>query len=382
MTIVQPVCILLLLLFLPRGMMLLAKRPIFRSLGTVFLCYAAGFLLSFVFSDTGIAVTVSEVCIPLAIPLILFSCNLKVLHLTAKPMLGSFSLNLVAVLVIATAGFFLFRNSLPHADTLAAMLTGLYTGGTPNLMAIGMALELPQSEIVLANTADLIAGAFYFLLTLTLFRKLLPKFLPAYRPRLQAAAAEEAEGLVQGYLPKQPESRLQWKRLLPVFGLAVLILALSCGTALLLTGELHVAVVMLGVTTLGVAASCWKPVNRCPGTYRCGQYLIYIFSLAIGMSFDLSAVNLQSLNLLLMLLFVQFGTVALHFFLCWLVRIDAHTALITSVAGIFGPAFVPAASAALENDEITLPGLACGVLGYGIGNYVGIGFAFLLGLFF
>jgi len=48
------------------------------------------------------------------------------------------------------------------------------------------------------------------------------------------------------------------------------------------------------------------------------------------------------------------------------------------VAGVFGPAFIIPVAKALKNDEIILPGILCGILGYAIGNYLGIGLGSIL----
>lgn len=376
---VWDILIILLVLFLPRLLMTLGKRPGFSLLGPVFLCYAAGILLSFVLPASGMAMTLSELLVPLAIPLILFSCNVAVLRKLARPMLTSFGLNGVAVIIAATLGFFIFRNLIGQAGPIAAMLTGLYTGGTPNMMAIGLALNVPSDTIVLANTADMIAGGVYFLLILSVGRTLLGRVLKPYCPVLAPSRLEEDDELVRRYMPeKQPLSLAMLRPLAGAMGLALACLAVSAGVALLLTGSLHVAVVMLGVTTLGVACSFNRRVRSCPGTYQIGQYLIYMFSLAIGLSFDLSALNGSALLLFALLLLVQFGAVGLHLLLCRWARVDRDTMIITSIAGIFGPAFIAPTAAALNNDEVLLPGLACGILGYGLGNYLGIGLGYLL----
>jgi uncharacterized membrane protein len=80
-------------------------------------------------------------------------------------------------------------------------------------------------------------------------------------------------------------------------------------------------------------------------------------------------------------MFVQFGSVIVHLVFCRLFAIDGHTGLITSTAGIFGPAFIPPVANALKNREVILPGLICGVIGLAIGNYLGIGLAGLLRIF-
>jgi len=62
-------------------------------------------------------------------------------------------------------------------------------------------------------------------------------------------------------------------------------------------------------------------------------------------------------------------------------KIDADTSLITSTAGVYGPAFIVPVAEALDNREVVLPGLICGILGYAAGNYLGIGIAIALKFF-
>ena len=141
MNVVWSILVVLAMALGPRAMVLLAKRVrILGMLGPVFLCYASGILLSLVVPDTKIAMSISEILVPIAIPLILFSADLSSIRRLAKPMLNSFILVVVAVSVVAGGSYLLYRNVIPEAYKYAGMIVGLYTGGTPNLMAIGAAL--------------------------------------------------------------------------------------------------------------------------------------------------------------------------------------------------------------------------------------------------
>lgn len=375
------------LLFFPAAVLALCRKVAFlRILGPVFLCYAGGFLVSLLpvpGLDKGFPMSLAEIMIPLAIPMILFSADLKSLSRLGGRALLSFGLGSLAVVLAATLGFFLSRDRLDGSAEIAGMLTGLYTGGTPNLMAIGVALGVSGDRLVLANTADMVAGALYFLLLLTVADRLVRKVLKSPVPAegAPAAGAVPQLGTAAEYLDVEVHGSLRNRaRLLLPFLASVLGLGLSAGLALLLTGTLDVAIVMVGVTTAGILGSLVRPLRTVPGTYAAGQYLIYIFSAAIGMSMDLHALGQGALPLLVLLLSVQFGAVLLHLLFCLLFRIDAHTMLITSTAGIFGPAFIPPVANALSNRAILLPGLLCGILGYAIGNYLGIGLALLLRL--
>lgn len=92
MTMIWPIAITILILFVPRGMILLSDRhTLFRMLSPVFLCYLSGFLFSFIIPDTAFAMRLSEVLVPVAIPLILFTADLKSIRRLARPILVSFS---------------------------------------------------------------------------------------------------------------------------------------------------------------------------------------------------------------------------------------------------------------------------------------------------
>ncbi len=76
--------------------------------------------------------------------------------------------------------------------------------------------------------------------------------------------------------------------------------------------------------------------------------------------------------------FVVFGSVLLHYLLAILFRVDRDTLIITSTAAIFGPAFIGPVANAIGNKGIIPIGIALGLIGYAIGNFLGIGFAELL----
>lgn len=383
MTIFWNVLVVLIMALGPRAMVLLSKRfRILGMLGPVFLCYACGILFSLIIPEKKIAMDISEILVPIAIPLILFSADLSSVRKLAKPMLNSFILVAVSVSLVACATYLIFRTLIPEAYKYAGMIIGLYTGGTPNLMAIGAALSVSESHIVLANASDVIVGGTYFLLLISVMPRLTRRFLKPF----VKTETESDEGFIQNlektYIPdKEPFSLKLILRHVPIVLLGILSLAIAAGLALLITGKLDVVIIMLVVTTCGIGFSFIKKVRAAPGSYTVGQYLILMFSLGIGMSFNFSALNKEALLLLAMFATAQFGAVLVHLLLSKACKIDADTSLITSTAGVYGPAFIVPVAEALDNREVVLPGLICGILGYAAGNYLGIGIAIALKFF-
>jgi uncharacterized membrane protein len=389
----------LVILFLPRLVILAASRVKFlNTLGEVFLCYFIGLLLSFVFKAVGaniaIASDFSSVLVCIAMPLILFSADLPALKKLAKPMLTSFGMNCIAAIAVAVAAFFIFKNIVPAAQNISAMLVGSYVGGTPNMIAIGKSMNAPNSQILLLQTADMLGGGTYFLLLLSLMpwlaRKLMPKYIKAGL-NTPALSSETQRYVKEFSAKKQPVKPIKaFLSRIAMVGLAVLCFTAAAGLCLLLPSAYgntglaklseYTVIIMLVVTTGGIALSFVKKIRTAPGTYGTGIYFILMFAVVMGLSFDISSIG-QVLLLLVMELVIQYGTVAVHFILGKLGKIDADTWVITSCAGIFGPPFIIPVAKALKNDEIILPGILCGILGLVIGNYAGIGVGNLLNLF-
>ncbi|MDZ7822104.1 MAG: DUF819 family protein [Candidatus Marinimicrobia bacterium] len=68
----------------------------------------------------------------------------------------------------------------------------------------------------------------------------------------------------------------------------------------------------------------------------------------------------------------------IHTLLSKLMKIDADTHLVTMTALVYSPPFVPVVAAVLKNKQVIMSGMLAGIAGWIIGNYAGIGFAYLM----
>ena len=75
---------------------------------------------------------------------------------------------------------------------------------------------------------------------------------------------------------------------------------------------------------------------------------------------------------------VIFGSLIIQALLSKIFKVDADTFIITPTAFICSPPFVPVVAGALRNREIIFSGLTVGIIGYAIGNYLGVFIAWLL----
>lgn len=341
------------------------------ALGATVLAYVAGILWGNIPGlpvDNATALSLAEVTVPLAIPFLLFGTDfMRWLRLARRTVL-SFALAVAAAVAAAAIGALVFSARVDEWWKVAGMFVGVYTGGTVNLTAIGLALGVRQETFVMVNAADVVVGSIYLLFLMTVAQRVLLRFLPPFQRDESAAAAAAAEPA------RGPGGAAALVR---VCLLAAAIVGAGAGAALLLTGRLSETVVILVCTTLGIAASFAPSIRQVEGSMAIGQYLLLIFCLAIGSMADFTQLA-ASLHLLCYTALVVTTAVLLHYALAAVFRIDADTVIITSTAGIFSPPFVGPVAAALKNPEIVVSGLATGVVGYAVGTYIGLALAYLL----
>lgn len=360
--------------------MVSAKRVrAIQWLGPVVLCYLTGIVLAnlhFLPINKGLSSTFTEITVLLAIPLLLFSTDFFGWLKMARSTVISFGLCILSVLIASSAAFLFYSKTLPNANKISGMLVGVYTGGTPNMSAIGLALGVPEETFILLNGADVVICAIYLFFLMTVAQRLFLRFLPRFSKISDHKSqgekeSEEKDGLF--------ESKLQISKLTLALLVSVCICALSVGFSLLITGKLSVAPVILMTTSLGIGASFIKKIRNIAGAYDLGQYLLLMFCVAIGTMADVREIISTAPEIFIYTAIVVYGSIALHLIFAALLRIDADTVIITSTAGIFGPAFVGPLVGVLKNKDILVAGLTSGLVGYALGNYLGIGLAWLLG---
>jgi uncharacterized membrane protein len=324
---------------------------------------------------------IPSIVVPLAFPLLLFSLNLKRWLKYAKKGFISVALAIISGLIMVTVGFFIWKDSIPDSWKLAGMFEGIYTGGTPNFVAIKMALNVDPNLFVIVSTYDMVVGAglvlFFITIAPRIFRFILPKFTEEKGISVEAGLiAKETENLddFSGMLNKKTLFPL-----LKALGYSVIIFALSGGISLLLPMLPQMVVVILSITTLAILASLIKSINSIEKTFQLGMYLILVFSLCVASMADLKSMfGIGMLNLILFITWCYFGSLILHLILAKIFRIDADNFLITATAFIFSPPFVPLVANALKNKDVIVTGITGGIIGYILGNYFGVALAYFL----
>ena len=426
------ILIILFFLLAPAGVLWLCNRVQWLGkVGPVLVLYIIGIFIGNILHPSGMAQIqdiLSSAMVPMAIPLMLFGCRFS--RSSTRSQLLALLTGIVAVTGAVTIGFFLFGKDIPDGAKIGGMLTGVYTGGTMNLAALKAMLGVDEETFILLNSYDMVISFLYltFLLSIgiRLFRNILPNALGAARGAAvgladgTAAGANDgavvrlADGTAAGAndgLPEatdgslldgavdsipdaggitrecsNPYSGIFRKEGLKEIGMLLLvdaaIIGISAGLGLLAGDGWFMTVLVLMLTTLGIAASFNVKIRSMKRSYDIGMYFIYVFSIVVASMADLSKFEIgSSLGLLGYLTFVIFGSLLLQVIFAKIFRIDSDTMTISSVTYICSPPFVPMIAAAMKNRNVIASGLAIGVVGYAAGNYLGFLMAQLLGRF-
>jgi uncharacterized membrane protein len=312
----------------------------------------------------------------IALPLMLFSLHLKKWLKNARSTLLSLVLAMVSLLVAIFIGFYLFAHNITESAKVTGMLVGVYTGGTPNLAAIGRALNVSPDIFILTHTYDLIIGSVALLFLMTVAQRVFNIFLP------RSGVIRKAENVMQVEIEEEDAhlenyDGLFQRKNLPDMGksllYALIIFAVGGSAIFFVPPEDQVLVIILAITTLGLLASLLKPVNKLKISFPLGMYFIIVFCLALSSMANLREMfQVEFLELFLYVLWVVFGSMLIHVGLARIFKVDTDTTIIAITALTYSPPFVPAVALALKNRDVIIGGLTIGILGFAFGSYLGI----------
>lgn len=382
--------ILLYLYLVPLLVMLAAKKwPIIEKISPMVILYIIGLVVgnigivekaySYVFEN------ISSLSVLISIPLMLCSCDFR--KWSATMMVKAFLTGLGSVIAANIIGFFLFRPqalasgiNVTDFSKVTAAMTGIYTGGIPNFAPVAKAVNLPNNLFLLVSGYDLVVTAVYLLVIVFFGEKITRLFFPKTKSS-PSQTMQVSLGDTQETCSEETAKTLKQKissRALGILG-SVTIVTFAIGLTHLFAVKNTTALIIIVITTLSILLSFWKPVRKLDGTFDTGLYFVYVFCLSVA-----TMVNIHDLEfsryifLLYYIAFVVFGSLIIQIMLARLFKVSGEMVLTSSISLINSPPFVPMVAAILHDKSVILPGIAIGLLGYAVGNYLGIGVFILL----
>lgn len=359
------------------------KFRLLNQFGTVGLGYVLGIILGNIgLVDEKIKPlqdNLSSVTIALALPLLLFSINIRQWSRLALRTSLAMILGIISVLMIISIGHFLLKDHVQESWKVAGLMVGVYIGASANMASIMKALNVDADTFILVNAYDILICIVYFMFLITIAQRVLGKFLLPFKPAESPSKSDTPVEDFEGWDAYRGIHRMSVA--VPLL-LAVILSGCIVGISFMIKDlfaiEYQMAAMIITITALSILLSLVPFVNGLKKTFQSGMYLIVIFCIVIGSMADLSIFTTKSLYIGAFIAVVVFGSMVIQVLLSKLFRIDTDTTIIASTAFIFSAPFVPTVANALKNKEIILSGITIGIIGYTTGNFLGITLAYLL----
>ncbi len=356
-----------------------------RRVGSIIIAYVigCGLGLTGLIPDTeemhAVQTGVASAAIPLAIPLLLFSSDLRSWMRLAPSFLKSTFFGFLGCALAIVAGFLICGTSDPQFfANVGGMLTGLYTGGNANLASLKIALGVDDTTYILTSAYSTMMSAVYLFFVIICGKRVLRLFMPDFHDDKNSQGDDVTienhdDELFLGLFRKDNLRDLGTALLL-----TVVIILVGAGIASLCPKSAFQSVFILTISLFSVLASLVGRVRRLKRTFEAGTFFILIFSVAVASQVSLRTLTEVSPDLFLFVTIATLGSLFFHVLLSALFRIDTDTTLVTSISLICSPPFAPVMGGVLKNKAVIGPGIAVGLFGYAIGTYLGFAIAHLL----
>jgi uncharacterized membrane protein len=320
----------------------------------------------------------ADFTVPFAVCLILFTVKLEDLKKVGGPLLAAFVIACVGTMVgVLVAGLALDPRLAEilgrDAWKLAGPFTGTYTGGSLNFFALWDGLEIGKPDLfAAANAVDNMT-----LFPLFAFWVMVPTWCGRWFPvaRFWGAVGRDADDVRERDTP--PELRVVDLVALSFAALAIIVVS-GLVKEHLIAGFLPSLPTILIVTTLALVLAQFRFVARLGGAYELGNLSFYLFFCAVGAMINLKMAIVLSPILFLYVMVIMVVHMMTVYGVGRLLRLDIRVLTIASAAAKTGPPSVIALANVHGWKHLVLPGVAMGLLGYAVGNYLGFAAAYMM----
>lgn len=329
------------------------------------------------------------IAVPLAIPMLLMTCNLKKMWRDTGRFLGIFLIGAVGTMAGAVIAFLLLRGTgLENLAQSAATMTGSYIGGGVNFSALAATYMEGTSTIGSLTVADNLLMALYFfvLLAIPTWKFFYNQYKHPHLDEVQSGVSGDVEGEKTRAAAFWGRKEISIKDIAMNVAIAAIIVMISKLIAgwlggIIPTGNfiLNLFNSLLGsqyiwITTLSIlfATFCGKQIEQLNGSSEIGTYLIYLFFFVIGVPASISALISEAPLLLVLTGVMVLVNMLFSFGFGKLFKFDLEEIILASNANIGGPTTAAAMAISQGWTKLIGPCMLIGTFGYAIGTYLGV----------
>ena len=323
--------------------------------------------------------------VPLAIPLLLYNANVKKIWKESGRIVFIFLLSAVGTMIGTFIAYMLLKGQIPHLSKMAAMMTGSYIGGGVNFVAMADSFTVPGELVSALVVADNLNMAIYFFILIGLpsVAFIRNKYKHPYIDKVESVETEGDETKAAAYWERK---EISLKDIAFAMGTAFIIVAVSSELAglfgriiptsnfglELLNGLLGNMYLIMTTITMLLATFIPNFFGNINGANELGTFLIYIFFVVIGVPASIPLILTQAPLLLLFTAIIVIVNMVVSLGFGKLFKFNLEEILLASNANIGGPTTAAAMAIAKGWNELIIPIILAGTLGYIIGNYAGI----------
>jgi len=326
------------------------------------------------------------VAVPLAVCLVLFTISIAEIKKAGMPMLVAFAIASLGTFVGALVAGVALDPVVQQIEGIGAAnswkitgpYTGTYIGGSLNFAALWEELKLGKagegSLWGAANAAD-------YIITLVLFPFLMivPEKLRKFYP--VAKIWRKNEDKEEKTVPEKKQTMLH------VFDIVALV---SCALGILWISKWfnanvivkHIykdgAPTILIYTTFALILAQFKWIKKLAGAKELSNIAFYFFFAAIGATCDVVKAIKIAPVLVLFTLVIFCIHMIIVFGIGRLAKLEPRLLAVASMAAKGGPSSVVMITNVKKWDHLLISGIAVALLGYAVGNYIGLSAAHLV----
>lgn len=324
--------------------------------------------------------------VPLAIPLLLFNADIRKIWKESGKVVFMFLISAVGTLAGTLIAFLTLKDKIPYLSEMSGVMTGSYIGGGVNFVAMADSFTVPGELVSALVVADNLLMAFYFfvLIGIPSVAFITQFFKHPHIDKVESIEiGEDDKTKAAAYWDRK---EISLKDIAFAMGTAFAIVAVSNEVAgffgnIIPTGNFALELLnglfgnsYLIITTLTMLLATYFPkfLGNINGASELGTFLIYIFFVVIGVPASIPLIISKSPLLLVFTGIIVFINMAVSLGLGKLFKFNLEEILLASNATIGGPTTAAAMAIAKGWDDLIIPIMLAGTLGYVIGNYAGI----------
>ena len=349
-------------------------------------------LIALVFSNIGIMSSSSprtysavySILLPVAVPMLLFTADMRRVVRQTGPVLRCFVLATMSTVVATVVAVVVFplqgALGVENAWRIASALAARHIGGAVNYVAVNEALGIDASVQSAGLAADNLACAAYFATVFSLARRL-PEAEQLEAGRTGAISTDDGENNGESADADQEEEKDEEKEESSAIFIKRSATALAISVCIVKLGRMIVAhfgwtgYLLPVVTAITVVLATLLPrqsASLAAAGEGTAKIILQVFFATVGAEASIASVVRKAPSLFGFCM-LQLGChLALLLSIGKLMKMKGPSLLIASNAAVGGPTTAGGMAASMRWRSLYVPAILCGTLGYSVATFVSI----------